>query len=210
MLVTSSPSTAILLNRSVTDHHRYQVFIHTCSVHLHLLQVQDGAVFQEGWRNSVGTTYLTLLYYFIQPWKTVVRSAAQQLIFYVQYLNISLRSNHSTCSFIVLLFSPRSLPRIVQRYSHKGAEAQPYYVVASGWEVQKRFLGKTLSETKAEHWKNVSEIREATKKQLSRHVGWQVTLVKTRIDPEDTPEYQDHLEGQAQRQMQVTSSPSYR
>ena len=45
---------------------------------------------------------------------------------------------------------------------------------------------------------------------MSRHVGWQVTLVKTRIDPEDTPEYQDHLEGQAQRQMLVTSSPSYR
>merc|ERR1712098_117966 len=68
MLVTSSPSTAILLNRSVTDHHRYQVLIHSCSVHLHLLQVQDGAVFQEGWRNSVSTTYPTYLYYFIQPW----------------------------------------------------------------------------------------------------------------------------------------------
>ena len=31
----------------------------------------------------------------------------------------------------------------------------------------------------------------------------QLAVVKTRIDPEDTPEDQDHLEGQAQRQMLV-------
>ena len=35
-----------------------------------------------------------------------------------------------------------------------------------------------------------------------------VALAKTKIDPEDTPEEQDHLKGQAQRQMLDTSSLS--
>ena len=43
-------------------------------------------------------------------------------------------------------------------YSHKGAKAQPYYVVTSGWE-EEEVLWQTLSEMKTVHRRNVPEVR---------------------------------------------------
>ena len=39
------------------EHHRYQHLLQDCRVHLHLLQQQDGAVFEKRWRNSIDTVY---------------------------------------------------------------------------------------------------------------------------------------------------------
>ena len=47
-------------NDSPVQHHHQAVHRHhplqVCSVHLHLLQHEVGAVFEEGWRNSLGLT----------------------------------------------------------------------------------------------------------------------------------------------------------
>ena len=66
-----------------------------------------------------------------------------------------------------------------------------------------------MSETKAVHVRDVSEIRGATKKIVVKTSWMRVALVKTKIDPEDTPKEQDHLKGQAQREMLDNSSLSH-
>ena len=46
---------------SPVQHHQQAVLHHhllqDCSVHLHLLQYEAGAVFEEGWRNSIDIAY---------------------------------------------------------------------------------------------------------------------------------------------------------
>ena len=81
--------------------------------------------------------------------------------------------------------------------------------------IEEEVSGETMSETKPLHSRNVREIRWCPTKEPVKPLGCQVTLPKTRMEPEDKPKDQegcdqDHLEGQAQRQMLVTSSPSYR
>ena len=70
-----------------------------------------------------------------------------------------------------------------------------------------------MSETKPLHSRNVREIRWCPTKEPVKPLGCRVTLPKTRMEPEDKPKDQercdqDHLEGQAQRQMLDTSSSS--
>ena len=70
-----------------------------------------------------------------------------------------------------------------------------------------------MSETKPMHRRNVLEIRWCPTKEPVKPLGCRVTLPKTRMEPEDKPEDreesdQDHLEGQAPRQMLGTSSSS--
>ena len=54
---------SLLQDQAVHRHHPLQ----DCSVHLHLLQFEAGAVFEEGWRNSIDIAY-DRIDYSIQPW----------------------------------------------------------------------------------------------------------------------------------------------
>ena len=89
------------------EHHRYQHLLQDCRVHLHLLQQQDGAVFERRWRNSIDTVYTIGLYYFIQPWirtcfKLIsARGATAVILFYLPEIN-HFGQNHSTSSFMFL------------------------------------------------------------------------------------------------------------
>ena len=56
------------------EHHRYQHLLQDCRVHLHLLQQQDGAVFEKRWRNSIDTAYTIGLLLF--------RPALEQILYY--------------------------------------------------------------------------------------------------------------------------------
>ena len=56
------------------EHHRYQHLLQDCRVHLHLLQQQDGAVFETRWRNSIDTAYTIGLLLF--------RPALEQILYY--------------------------------------------------------------------------------------------------------------------------------
>ena len=86
---------------------------------------------------------------------------------------------------------------------------KPYYVVASGWELRRRGSGQ--NPVRNENCACERCIRDpgGYKKIVVKTSWMRVALVKTKIDPEDTPKEQDHLKGQAQRQMLDTSSLSH-
>ena len=49
------------LHRRANAFHRHHL-LQVCSVHLHLLQHEVGAVFEEGWRHSIAQTYYALVH----------------------------------------------------------------------------------------------------------------------------------------------------
>ena len=86
------------------EHHRYQHLLQDCCVHLHLLQQQDGAVFETLWRNSIDTAYTIglllfrpaleqILYY---TWSAAASQPLQLIILYYIAIN-HFGQNHSTC-----------------------------------------------------------------------------------------------------------------
>ena len=52
----ASPCVREQLHRRANAVHRHHL-LQVCSVHLHLLQHEVGAVFEEGWRNSIVIAY---------------------------------------------------------------------------------------------------------------------------------------------------------
>ena len=56
----ANPCVREQLHRGVNALHRHHL-LQVCSVHLHLLQHEVGAVFEEGWRNSIVPIVLLLI-----------------------------------------------------------------------------------------------------------------------------------------------------
>ena len=56
----ANPCVREQLHRHATAVHRHHL-LQVCSVHLHLLQHEVGAVFEEGWRNSIVPIVLLLI-----------------------------------------------------------------------------------------------------------------------------------------------------
>ena len=142
------------------------------------------------------------------PRSLLQKCVLQQLIFCTS--RYAINSSVKVIQAVVSLLSSLFFPTIV------AWKVGPSPTVLRGGqrcEIEEEVSGETMSETKPLHSRNVREIRWCPTKEPVKPLGCRVTLPKTRMEPEDKPKDQercdqDHLEGQAQRQMLVTSSSS--